>query len=437
MTHIRLVQLILCLLPLSVFASNLSLSDCYRDALQYNAQRSVLIEKSNELDSKIDEISGQILPSLSANGIVTHNGVITEAKFGNQIIKFSPDNSYRFGFQASQLIFDGKRVSNTIELQRINRTRSTSDRDKIEQDLAYSVTTSYWNWVLSRKVEGVARKSKESSFDNANLAQKRFEAGQISKFDLLRAQVQADQFLTNWESAKANRSRAIRMLSYLTGRSINDSDEPSDSLQYRLTDYSLDSLMSVAIQKRIEFTQLKQMKSLTEIGIKLSKVGYYPMVNGTANLIWANGQDMFHPNDLKQNWTIGIQLNYPIFDGHQTRARVQQSKSQLKQVDWQASDIERIVSNEMKLALIALDDAERRLRLQDRYVTQAEEAYQLARNEFVGGQTSSRDVADAELALSTARMSREQALYDWTIALASVKKATGELRFELQERIEK
>jgi len=413
------------------YAETLTIRECYRAALEYNAQRKLQTERMSETSARIDEAAGQRLPSVSVNGSATHNGDVEVVKLGMSSFSMMPDNSYRGVLQLNQVLYDGNRVSNTIAVQKQNLERNELDRNKSEHDVAYAVSAAYWNWTLSCRVEKVASESKISSRNNADLVQKRFEAGQVSRFDVLRANVQAEQFATNWESAIANRTRAAQNLSYWTGIAIDTNRVPADSLTFFNISSNYDSLLAIAKFTRTEFSQFEKQKNIANIGIRLSKVGWYPMLTGSANVMWANGTDPFDPNKLLRSWSIGAQLNYPLFDGWQTRAKVEEAQSVSKQTDWQILDFERSVGNEIRNGLIGLSDAEHRLRLQDSYVSQAEEAYRLAQEQYSSGQLSGRDVTDAELALSNARMSREQAMYDWTMAFVGLHKATGELRNDL------
>ena len=409
----------------------LSLSESYHAALEHNSQRKLQFERATEANARIDEVSGQRLPALSALGSATHNGDVQKVKLGSTSIAFQPDNSYRAMLQVSQVIYDANRVGNTIEVQRQNLLRTEHDRVKLEHDLAYAVSAAYWSWALISRVEKVAYEAMLSSRDHANIAQQRFIAGQLSRFDVLRANVQADQFATNLESARSNRFRSEQNLCYWTGLAIDSNATPTDSLRYRQFSVDFDSIMSVAKLNRPEFAQFERQKKIAELGIRLSKVGWYPILTGSANVAWANGSDPINPNKLLRTWAVGAQLSYPLFDGWQTRAKIAESRSASKQTDWLIHDFERIVANDIRNEVISLVDAEHRLRLQERYVTQAEEAHRLAREQFVNGQLSTRDVSDSELALSNARMSREQALYDWTMAYVGLRKATGELQSDV------
>ncbi|MDK9701151.1 MAG: TolC family protein [bacterium] len=408
-------------------AQPVSLDDCFLAASQHNANRKLSSEKLVEVSAKIAEAKGQRGPTVALTGSAVHNGDVTKMNFGATSIQFQPDNSYRVGFTANQTLFDGKRLKYNQTMQELMLNRIRSERVRTELDLAYQVSSIYNRWISVTIIERIAKLSATSAQEHAALTEKRFLAGQVSKLDKLRASVSANQMEVNALNAVANQRRVIETINLLTGLTLSESNFPSDTATSSHAKPTLESGLQAAKELRPEYRQLAANRAIAATGVTIAKSGLYPMVSASTNLLWVNGSDPYNPDKLKRQWNVGIQCNYNLFDGKQSKARIEAAKSSYRQVDIFINDFAYTIRNEIEQALISLDDAERRVAMQRVYVEQAEEAHRMATVQFAAGQTSAQEVSDAELALSTARLNCEQARFDYRNALLEYEKATGEL----------
>jgi outer membrane protein TolC len=80
---------------------------------------------------------------------------------------------------------------------------------------------------------------------------------------------------------------------------------------------------------------------------------------------------------------------------------------------------------EVQQAYINIKEAAERITVADLTVQQATENLEIASGRYAAGVGNPIEVTDAEVALSTARFSHNQALYDYVIAYASLEKAMG------------
>jgi len=416
-------------------AAPLSLKECYEAAIEQSLAWRLSGEKLNESGARIAEAEGARLPVVNAAASVTHNGNVQTVKFGASSMQFQPDNSYRIGLTASSLLYDGNRLANVVTLQKEALHLTELDRARVEQDLAGSVSSAYYVWVLLREVEEVMAASAESSKEHLKLAEARYEAGQLSRFELSRTRVQTDQFTANAETATSNRRRAVQTLCFLTGLTIGDQTVPTDTLRDVPFSVSFEVALEAAQKNRIEYEIARQAKAVSMRSLAITRAGLYPMATANANLAWANGSDMSDMNKLVNSWSVGIGVSYPIFDGKQVKRRIEAGESAVRQSELTSANLDVVVGNELRFALITLEDSRRKLDLQFSYLDQAAEALRLAREQFRLGMATSQDVSDAELAYEMAQTNRAQALYDWTMAVISIRKASGELTSNIKRGI--
>ena len=83
------------------------------------------------------------------------------------------------------------------------------------------------------------------------------------------------------------------------------------------------------------------------------------------------------------------------------------------------------VELEVQQAHARLQDARELIESQEKVVEQADEALRLARERLSAGAGVQLDVLNAQVALTRARTTQQQALYDFNVALAEFDRATG------------
>jgi outer membrane protein len=120
-----------------------------------------------------------------------------------------------------------------------------------------------------------------------------------------------------------------------------------------------------------------------------------------------------------------LNLNYPLFDGGSTRARVRQIRQDEETVRIQLEQIGLGISQEVRGAFVNLTGAQARLATAERQVALAEEVLRLARIRRDAGEATYLEVIDAETELTRARTGLVAARYDYLIAFAELQRAAG------------
>jgi outer membrane protein TolC len=83
------------------------------------------------------------------------------------------------------------------------------------------------------------------------------------------------------------------------------------------------------------------------------------------------------------------------------------------------------VELEVQQAYARLQEARELITSQEKVVEQADEALRLARERLSAGAGTQLDVLNAQVALTRARTTQQEALYDFNVALAEFDRATG------------
>lgn len=130
------------------------------------------------------------------------------------------------------------------------------------------------------------------------------------------------------------------------------------------------------------------------------------------------------------DWSIGVQLSVPLFDGGLRRARVDEAATARRQADLAAQQAQLEVDKQVEDAWNAHAEAESRLRVMATAIAEASEALTIETLKLEQGVGLVTDVLSAETALLGAQADRLQAQFDLITTRFGLLRATGALSLE-------
>ena len=169
-----------------------------------------------------------------------------------------------------------------------------------------------------------------------------------------------------------------------------------------------------------------------EQALKVQKAAWFPTLAFTANYNWTSSSN---GNALKNfRWNpysvVGLTLSIPIFEGGQRYSRIKQSRIQVDEMKWQRDNLERSVRMQVDLAVDNINKNVKQISSSSESVTQAVKAYAIMEKSFEIGAASYLDLRDAELALTQARLSYYQSIYNYLVANSELELLLGNADLE-------
>jgi outer membrane protein len=122
---------------------------------------------------------------------------------------------------------------------------------------------------------------------------------------------------------------------------------------------------------------------------------------------------------------VGGQFTWPIFDGFLTKGRVAEAVALRKKASDALAETTRIVELQVRTAWSNLRTARAVLDAQANNVAKGERALELAQIRYNEGDGTQIDVLNAQTALTEAHGSFVDALHNYSVARASLLRATG------------
>ena len=200
----------------------------------------------------------------------------------------------------------------------------------------------------------------------------------------------------------------------------------------RLSLAAADRLVELGLEKRPEMIQMEHQIRLREETVGVARAGILPKLDFVAS-----GQMQFQSNDpdlgetisdydeWRRSWVTGVTLQMPLFDGLETRSRVDQAKTGLRQARLEEERIGRSIRRQIRQAWLDVEAAESRLAAERRTVEQAEEGLQIAESRYKSGAGTQLEILDAQLVLGEAEIGHATARRDRALALVALERAVG------------
>lgn len=409
--------------PTYMVPDELSLSYALSFALDNSFAIRQAKERIRQQEGIVLEVRSQQIPNVSSTA--GYSG------FAQQLSTTGDDRSWSINITARQVVFAGGGITAAVKAQRLALEAATLQLQSVIDAALLDVRTRFYNVLVSRERIKVQEQNVELLRRQLQDVKNRFEAGTVSNFEVLRAEVAVANAQPALISARNNFRLAIddlrQALGFVTSDATNLAKTPefSGKLEFTPVSYELASALSSAQERRPDLQRLRKLEQAAEETVKVRRANYYPDVSLYAAYDWRKRPGYSDFAASRDGVTVGVQSTWDIFDGRATRGRVVQAESALEQTRLAFNEAELAVSVEVRRALSSLQEATELAEASKKVVEQAEEAVRLADARYSAGTATQLDVLTARNDLTTARLNQLEAYYRFNVASAAVRRAMG------------
>jgi outer membrane protein len=381
-------------------------------------------ERIREQDGLIVEVKGAVLPNVSLNGSYS----LEDEDLSNVV---NSDQNWQLSLQVTQLIYSGGGVRAALDVQDLVKESALLELETVINDQMLRARTSFYNVLLAREQIDVQEQNVSLLEEQLKTTHNRFEAGTVSNFEVLRAEVELANAQPALIRARNNHRVSIDELRYALGyEETNTTDvhrTPTivGELEFEPVEYELKSALNSARLNRPELKQLATIQKAREAGLIIATSNLRPTVsvNGGYGLRKNFGNSSF--SGSRTGWSLGAAASWSIWDGASTRGRINQALSLQEQARLALLDASLAIEVEVRRALADLDGATELTAAATKVVDQAEEALRLANARYGAGTATQLDVLSAQVSLTSTRNNLVEANYSYIVAAASVRRAIG------------
>jgi len=431
-----------------------------RDAVEL-AYKNVIELKNAQVDYKIQEalnreIIGRALPQITANAgtqyylklpqILFPNGadagiynVLVKEKIlpqGTPIpsptlvpVSFQQPWNVAAGAGFQQLLFQPD-VFVGIQARQTALDLSNAFTEQTKEKIKDSAYRRYYAILIAQKQlyflnEGVRRLEKLYNDDSIM-----FKNGFAERLDLDKVQVQLNNLRTTTSFVESSVNLSYAALKFALGLSQKE----SVVLKEELTTENIKKNMldeNFKYEDRAEIRTLDYTRRFRELDVKRNKLGYLPTVALAGNYsVNGLGQKFFTDKDTRwlKSAFVGLNLNLPIFDGGQRKARVKQAQLNVEKIDNNIENVKQVIDLQQTVSKEVLKNSLLNLDAQQRNMALAEGVYNTTKKKFEAGIGSSFEVLQADNDWQTAQSNYFNAMYNAIIAKIGFQSSLGKLQ---------
>jgi outer membrane protein len=343
---------------------------------------------------------------------------------------FGAKNQWALGLNAGWNVFPVSRFS------AINRAAAAQERSaviEVEAQRAQTkldVAQAYFDAALTDRLVSIAQSSLEQTERVLEQTKLGKEVGDVSEFDLLRAQVTRDNQRPALIQARSNREVAYLRLKQLLEIPAADSIAlatglESDSVPSALTTAAVNAARLDA-GSRAPVRQLEQSVIAQEGLLRAARAEYLPQVQ-----IVSGYQRLYFPNNLfpdfgnaRQNWTVGVQTSFPIFTAGRLRGSTLVAQANLEETRQRLVQTRELSELDTRVAMTQLEQAQAAYLASAGTAEQAQRALEIDQLRYREGISTQTDLAQSRILFEQATANRAVAARNLAVARLRVQLLT-------------
>ncbi|NEQ30617.1 MAG: TolC family protein [Leptolyngbya sp. SIO4C5] len=405
-------------------------------AYRNNEDLQIALLELERSQAALREAQAALYPTVSASGDITSRQATTTSLGSTGTTggvigggQFSTDEELQTTVSGNldvnyNLYTSGRRAANIRAAEQQLRFNQL-EVERRRAELRLNTATDYYDLQEADEQIRINRSFLEETQRNLQDTQLREEVGVGTRFDVLRAEVQAANARQNLIQSLSQKEIAQRQLA----RRLNlppvlevDSVPPELANVWPL---SLEESIVLAFRNRAELEQQLAQREISEQQrrVALSQLG--PQVSLFANYNLRNTLD--EGEGFDDTYSLGARVSIDLYEGGQAVAQAAQRQRDIEIAETRFSETRNLIRFQVEQAYFTLEANLSNIRTAELAVEQAEEALELAQLRFNAGVGTQLDVLSAQSELTEARANLVTAVLGYNRALASIERAVTNL----------
>jgi len=405
-----------------------TLKECLQTALADNPSFREARLAVSASERGVDSAEGRRFPRLSfdASQVFRQDALPYIPAQSATIAPQFGDTFASWGATLSVPLYQGGQIAKGIELAKIRKEIQEHAAGLTRNDLIADTVNTY-NKILQltayRDSERASVAALEEQDQNVRLLVK---VGRAATVDLLKVEVQLANERQRLLTLEESLSILEATLRFLMGEKLGESMAPlvlSDFLSRPSVRADFPSGIAEAHSRRPEY--LLAAKGVDEAAAveRITFGKLLPSLSASTGYIDQIG---YQPWYQEANWSVGINLNIPLFD-KSIRADLARDRIGKEKTKERLQAVDSRIRLDIQSALASLTDSGNRIDTAQKAVSQADESFRIERLKYGSGAGTMADLLLAQAADITAAANYTQALYDYNAAVVAYRRATGTL----------
>ncbi len=349
--------------------------------------------------------------------------------------------SYDMGIDPSMTVMQDFDVAGRVVVEKILTTfgkiehrkaaafiKIEADRQNIkalENEITFQVKQVFYNILKARESIKVAIEFEKLTHEFENLAQKHYDAGVVSRYDVLRAGVSIAEAKKNIISAnRALDLSKAQLLLFIDQRKDLSFDIESPPPVFLNEDITLEELQNSALENRSEVKEVDTYIKVANKMLDAARSNNKPdlLVSGEFG---ADVNPMLKGILDNYSWNVGISFRIPLFDGGETKAKVAEAESSIRELKINHDALSEHIKLQVKQAWLDYREARATVEVVHAEILKSKESYRLASARYKEGVSIAVEMDEALLSYNNSKKNLVNAMHNLNLAYASLERAVG------------
>lgn len=371
-----------------------------------------------------------LLPEASLTGAYTRTIKKQTMVMNGMKFQVGIPNQYQGGLTVSLPVF-APALYKSMKLTKTDVELAVEQARASKQDLVNQVTKAFYQMLLAQDSYAVLEKSYAQAEANYNIVKAKFDQGRVSEYDKISAEVQ----MRNLQPSVISTRNAVELSRLQLVVLMNVDPEMDFELDGNLADYEEAVFAGVLTADSTSLnnnSSLKQMDMSTRMlqqTLTLNKQSFAPMVALQFNYMYTCMADDFKFKDYEWNpySNVSLSVSIPLFK-YSNFSTVKKTNLQIAQMMTNRDYTARQLAMQQQSYLNSMAASAEQVSSNKEAITQAQKGRDIAEKLYEVGRGTVLELNSAEVALTQARLTYAQSIFDYLTAKADLDKLQGKER---------
>lgn len=427
-----------------LFSTPISFAQGQKDSVHINLQKAIEIGLSESPSMRIADRDIQIkqqykkeqivslFPDVSLSGSYQYT-ILKQSmamSMGGQdmTIKVGKDHNYSAGATLSLPLIVPSLWS-SLKLSQMDIELSMEQARSSKLELVNQIKQAYFTYLVAQQAYEVIQQSYANTQASNELVNKQYQQGLVSSFEKLRSDVALQNIRPDVTSAAKAANLAYMRLKIILGLDINEAvifDGHLDDYETEVLNANIPSLSNINLSENSSLKQLDLGIQQLQQSKKIIKGSSCPSLAMTGSLMYNGMGDTGGSFNNFPYSVLGFGLSVPIVSWAATSYKLKQTDLSIENMQDQRVDIERNLLLGAQSYINDMQQAIENLASDKETMLQAEEAYNIAKRQYEVGMNTWLDLSNAELMVTSTRLTYCQSLFSYLSAKASLDALVGQ-----------
>lgn len=332
--------------------------------------------------AKLPSLSGSVSQSMvnSTNADPVVGGFQTQGNF-----------SSNYSLSSSFVLYNGNYIKNDVKAKELSLKAANLNVQQTENDITLSITQAFLNILLSKENIVYMEEVLATSREQLKLGQQQFDAGNLSRKELLQfeSQVATDEYnLVNANNTYRQNNLTLKQLLLLPSTYNFEITVPAN-LHVPADAQPLAQAQEAAQQKRPEVQNGQVAVQLAQVNLAKTKAGALPTISLGASLStgYSDNRDAAYLKQLNTNFyqSLGINMSIPIYNRRVNKTNIAKSQILIDQAKLALLDTKNTLNQQVEQVYINWQNAVAQYTAANTQLKASEETYNITNEQLKYG----------------------------------------------------